>query len=359
MNPAQTDQARHVTLNYTDGSSDKTYQVALEATGDGWVVNFAYGRRGGALKTGTKTNSPVTWAKANDIFDKQLKAKMSKGYTEAESGARYAGTDLAEKDSGLAAMLPSPMKPGDLLILIGDDRYIFQEKMDGENRQIVIDGEGTRGVNRRGLFCALREEWDGSALHSDEGRTILAGEDMGTYFAAFDLVELRGQPIGQENAIERHLQLCKLCAGIPWIRVVPLATGRGEKQALLKRIEEEGGEGIVAKQVNAPYQGGRTEAHLKHKFQESATFEVVNVNAQRSVALGLYNAAGEIENLGNVTIPANHEVPSLGDLVEVEYMMRYEGGALMQPKYKGRRTDIDEKPGVDQITRIKLKEAVI
>ena len=48
-----------VTLYYREGSSDKVYQAAIEPAGDGFVVNFAYGRRGATLTTGTKTSSPV------------------------------------------------------------------------------------------------------------------------------------------------------------------------------------------------------------------------------------------------------------------------------------------------------------
>ena len=45
-----------ITLYYREGSSDKIYQVAIEEQNGGWVVHFAYGRRGSALTTGTKTS---------------------------------------------------------------------------------------------------------------------------------------------------------------------------------------------------------------------------------------------------------------------------------------------------------------
>ncbi len=45
-----------VTLYYRAGTSDKVYQAAIEPAGPQFVVNFAYGRRGATLTTGTKTS---------------------------------------------------------------------------------------------------------------------------------------------------------------------------------------------------------------------------------------------------------------------------------------------------------------
>ena len=347
-----------VTLYLTAGASDKEYQISMEAKDGGYVVNYANGRRGSALRTGTKTNDPVPYDKAKAIYDKLLKSKISGGYTQAESGARYVGTDLEERDSGLTAMLPSPITMAELKALISNSAYGFQEKLDGENRQILIDLEGLKGVNRRGLFCSIREEWLEHDLVPSNGRTLIAGEDMGDHFAAFDIMEIEGRNVADLNMVERHKILTQLNDRTTWMVIVPMAVTQEEKAAMLKKVEAEGGEGIVAKKLSAPYTGGRSPDHLKMKFQESATFVVTRVNAQRSVRLGLYDKDGHVEDLGNVTIPANHDVPTTGDTVEVEYMMRYEGGALMQPKYKGKRTDVDPEPSIRQITRIKQKKAV-
>ena len=54
----------------------------LSVRGDGYVVNFAYGRRGGKLTTGTKTKVPVSLAEAQAIFNKIVGEKRDKGYQE-------------------------------------------------------------------------------------------------------------------------------------------------------------------------------------------------------------------------------------------------------------------------------------
>jgi len=53
--------SENITLYYRDGSSDKVYRASVEQSSGGWVVNFAFGRRGSALQGGTKTGTPVSY----------------------------------------------------------------------------------------------------------------------------------------------------------------------------------------------------------------------------------------------------------------------------------------------------------
>ena len=46
-------------------------------------------------------------------------------------------------------------------------------------------------------------------------------------------------------------------------------------------------------------------------------------------------------SVGNVTIPANHEIPEEGDVVEIRYLYAHRGGSIYQPVYLGKRGDID------------------
>ena len=74
------------TLYFKDGKSDKVYRAAIEPKGDGYVVNFSYGRRGGNMTIGTKTKSPVSLDDAKAIYDKLIDEKTAKGYTSEERG---------------------------------------------------------------------------------------------------------------------------------------------------------------------------------------------------------------------------------------------------------------------------------
>ena len=83
-------------LSFQEGSSDKVYYVSLERVeNDKCVVNFAFGRRGNALQTGTKTNEPVDFTTANRIFDKLVQEKMKKGY----KGAIISVIEKSERES--------------------------------------------------------------------------------------------------------------------------------------------------------------------------------------------------------------------------------------------------------------------
>lgn len=54
-----TPEARRTTLYYREGSSDKVYLAAIEPQDNGFLVTFAFGRRGSTLTTGSKTPRPV------------------------------------------------------------------------------------------------------------------------------------------------------------------------------------------------------------------------------------------------------------------------------------------------------------
>lgn len=68
-------------LFFHEGKSDKVYEIDLcEINPDAFIVNFRYGRRGAALKEGTKTPEFVSREKAGNIFDQLEKEKRNKGY---------------------------------------------------------------------------------------------------------------------------------------------------------------------------------------------------------------------------------------------------------------------------------------
>ena len=89
--------SERITLYYREGSSDKVYQAAIEPVGDQFVVNFAYGRRGTTLTTGTKTSSPVDYESAKKIHAKLVSEKKAKGYTEGTDGTPYQHTGKDRK----------------------------------------------------------------------------------------------------------------------------------------------------------------------------------------------------------------------------------------------------------------------
>jgi len=76
-------------LRYSEGSSDKVYEVDLcQMTDDEFVVNFRYGRFGSRLREGTKTSFPVDLVEAEVVFDNLVAEKLRKGYQEQSAGGQ-------------------------------------------------------------------------------------------------------------------------------------------------------------------------------------------------------------------------------------------------------------------------------
>ncbi|MEZ0610266.1 hypothetical protein ACAW74_17245 [Fibrella sp. WM1] len=68
-------------LYFKEGTSDKVYEVDLCEVGTGqYVVNFRFGKRGAALKEGSKTTAPVSLPQAEAVFNALEMEKRKKGY---------------------------------------------------------------------------------------------------------------------------------------------------------------------------------------------------------------------------------------------------------------------------------------
>jgi hypothetical protein len=92
-------------LGFREGTSDKVYEVDLvEVAPAQYVVNFRFGRRGQALRDGTKTATPVDLAKARAIFGKLVAEKTAGGYKAMAAGpAATAAAPVAARADAAAA----------------------------------------------------------------------------------------------------------------------------------------------------------------------------------------------------------------------------------------------------------------
>lgn len=347
-----------ITLYYRDGGSDKVYEASIDEVSGGFTVNFAYGRRGSALKAGTKTNAPVAFEQAVQIYDKLVLSKTSKGYSPGEGGTPFSLTDKAGAVSGIGCQLLNPIDEEELEDLVANNDYFAQEKYDGERRLIQKTEDAILGINRKGLYVPLPQSLV-TAASLIPTTFVIDGEAIGDRLEAFDLIELDGVDFRPLGAADRLDGLCSLLTGRTdgTIGIPATAHCAIDKRLLLEASKANNAEGVVFKNRSAPYVPGRPASggnQRKFKFYATASAIVSAVNAQRSVALDLIDAAGRVP-VGNVTIPANHDVPSAGSIVEVRYLYAYRGGSLYQPTYLGRRDDIDA--GECSIDQLKYKAA--
>lgn len=344
-----------VSLYFREGSSDKVYQAAIKAAGALFVVNFAYGRRGTTLATGTKTSSPVDYDTAKQIFTKLVNEKKSKGYTEGEDGTPYQHTD--KQVSGILPQLLNPIEESEMERLWRDDDYCAQEKFDGRHLLVRKQDDDIEGINKKGLLIGLPETVLND-LRNISGSFILDGESVGDDYHVFDLLELNGRNLRPLRYDDRLRCLVTLLADLPAGHVECVETEflTVGKLRLWERLLEERREGVVFKRLDAPYKPGRPNSggpQLKFKFVASLSAIVTKVNARRSVEIGLFKG-GSLVSCGNVTISANHNIPQVDSVVEVRYLYAHrESNALYQSVYLGPRSDV--KPGECLVSQIKYK----
>src|SRR5690606_13063527 len=147
-----------ISLHYRKGASDKVYQVRIEPKDAGFVVRFAFGRRGTTLNTGTKTPVPVDYAEARKIFEKLIRAKLAKGYSPGGEGMPFRHTGLEGRDTGITCQLLHPVSgEGEVAEILQDAGFCLQEKFDGKRLLVRKTGNVVEGINRKGLVVALPE----------------------------------------------------------------------------------------------------------------------------------------------------------------------------------------------------------
>jgi bifunctional non-homologous end joining protein LigD len=333
-----------VTLYFKQGSSDKMYQCHIEASGEGYLVNFAYGRRGDTLRAGTKTKTPVTLEKADKIYGSLVLSKTSKGYKPGGDTSTY--EVVAKEEVGYCPQLLNEIDEDEAMRLINDTAYWAQEKKDG-HRMLGLHKKGavTAG-NKRGLRKSISDliSSDMSKLNDN---LVLDGESVGDTYYTFDSlfadnVDIQNLPYSQRLA--KLEEQCEGCGRS--IQVLPTARTSEEKMALFNRVRDAEGEGVVFKRHTASYKSGKPASggdQFKFKFYATATCRVSNTSREgkRSVGIELLEG-GSWFPVGNVAIPANADVPASHALIEVKYLYAFKGGSLFQTVYLGERDDCVE-----------------
>jgi len=348
-------EARTVTLYKTEGSSDKEYHAILRPAdqGDGWIVDYRNGKRGRATAGGTKTKDPVPYDEAVVIHAKLVQSKVKGGYTEEVTGAAFTTSEFAGRVAGFRPQLLNPVTREQGRGL--PDHWLAQEKHNGERRPVLVrSADDIVFTNRDGLIVNVAEHH----LIAVRALAEFAGfdfkldcEDMGDHLMIFDLPKWgdidETRPFSMRARMLARLEQYIEAIGADGVLKVDVPMVFSEfRTTRLPEIEARGGEGYVVKDPDATYEPGRPSKDgpaIKVKFTESATCRVAGQNgSKRSVAIELMNRDGDWTPVGNVTIPANHDVPGQGSIVEVEYLYAHRGGSIFQPVYLGTRNDRGE-----------------
>lgn len=328
-----------IRLLSTKDGADKEYRVQLESKGGGFIVTGFNGRRGGPLKAQPKITSPVPYDEAKKAFDALVKSKLKGGYNPADAGAEYVVPADIGTPTGIKLHLLTQVPESDVDRYINDDRYLAQEKFDGERRP-VARRETVIGSNKNGFQTTLPAAVVDvlSALPQD---TEIDTEQVGEVLYVFDVMKIAGECQRDVACLERKRKVDVLVnrLGNPAnIVSIETAVGTAAKRALYARLRAERKEGIVFKLIDSGYGEGKTDDQIKIKFIESATLQVASIHpTKRSITVQAIDDMGIAVPLGSVTVPANYPIPPVAALVEVEYL--YVVKSLVQPIYRGERTD--------------------
>ena len=223
--------------------------------------------------------------------------------------------------------------------------YVMQQKFDGRRVLIRKQEAEIHGINKKGLLIGLPESVF-QDIYQLPGNFILDGECIGDAFHAFDLLMFNNRDLRPNPYHQRLTALMNLLMSAQhrFIKYATTAFTSNQKTDLHSELSQAKQEGVVFKRLDAPYVpdwpniGG---PQLKHKFYATASCVVAKINVQRSVEVRLMGEDGWMP-CGNVTIPANHPIPIVGQVVEVRYLYSLKSSnALYQPIYQGLRSDVD------------------
>jgi ATP-dependent DNA ligase len=170
----------------------------------------------------------------------------------------------------------------------GGGRYV----LDGE--LVILGGDGVEEFN------AIQNR-----IHPAESRIRMLAEETPARFRVFDVLAEGSKKILAEPFERRRAALEKLVDGLDdpgSIEVTPLVASVDEALPLL-----ESGEGVIAKQLDAPYRPGERKGMVKVKRLRTLDCVVVGWRPGKeegtvgSLILGLYESDGELRVVGHTS----------------------------------------------------------
>ena|ERR1041384_2709816 len=255
--------------------------------------------------------------------------------------------------------LLTPLDSGDAAVArLLSDNYAAQQKFDGKRIILAIDRNSITAYNRTGETCdvspAIIEQ---ARLLTPIAPLMLDGEWLRQTKSlhVFDLLEIDGANFRSFSFLLRQDQLHRTLAAAQLPNIVPVRTEylRDQKIALLEKINAFNLEGIVLKPVDAPYRIGRQPDHFKYKFTAVSSFVITRLNEKQSVALGAYDANGNLVNCGDVKIRNDRFKVREGMIIDVQYAHAFDSNLIYQPRMKTIRDDL--QPEACTLSQLRYK----
>lgn len=261
------------------------------------------------------------------------------------------------------AMLSASANLADVEHLITDPNLVLERKYDGTRGLCVITSGSIQFLQRNGtplkhtaatqhfldLHLALAPIQE---MLDPLEECVLDGEimiDTGKY-VLFDFPHFLRVGVTVETPyITRRNELARMFDEIDLADPIVLggiAWDEDDKRAMYMKVLTTGGEGVMAKKADSAYEEGKRSRHsLKVKFVKTADVVVMKWHRARdgknaageptgsetgNIEFGVYNDEGALTPIGKCSIIGKPEVQN-GWVIEVKYLYRGAGGALVQP----------------------------
>jgi len=198
---------------------------------------------------------------------------------------------------------------------------IAQEKIDGVRAWLDCDSGQLTGRNTpQGRLDATLP-----------AGCVLDGELVKGAYHAFDLLKLNGQDVTGEPLRWRLTQLTELIARYPALLPVEQSN---DPQALARKVNNRGGEGIVVKLSNSNYSRGRW-TRCKREF--TAEFTIIQADAGKLSA----EVSRDGKSVGRIFGFTEREIQSarVGQVVEVRAIQFTAAGKLRSGRFLRFRKD--------------------
>lgn len=245
----------------------------------------------------------------------------------------------------MRAMLAKESSISSATALVMDDEWVMEQKLDGHRVLVLVLHSGLQTLNRNGVPYTKGFPESAHKLATDHFRPgdIIDGELVGDEYWAFDMLRTGVRDATMMEYVERRQHL----KAHQYPNTLPMARTTEEKARLMRRIRTEGGEGVVAKHLYAPYEKGiRSNKMLKVKYVKTIDCIVTEVdrNGKEAIGLGVMGEDGLTE-IGACSMLGKGTV-AVGDVVMVRYLyaLHPEAPRLYQPTFLTKR---DDKEPVD------------
>ena len=368
---------KSVTMENKQDGHFKEYRLSLDDAGGGvFEVVALWGKIGTSLTRTVKFSGDQ--AKAEKQFAKILIGQQNKGYLivgekhDGQNATTTGSQAVAGVVKKVIARIP-PMLCGalqdraELEPYLLNDNMVLQEKFNGVRKEIMKGSDGLSITNKqgqptsKGMLPTTQKEF----LKVPFDFTVdTEDEPVGGGCVLLDILMLRNKPLERLVRRDRRplLEAFYKDAGFDpkIVRLAEEAVGTVAKRAFLKRIEDEGGEGVIVKDNESIYWPG--ESGRKHcwklKFQATVSVIVdeVLVSGKRSIAMVLLDGDKWV-SVGKCAIPVNKEIPTKGSTAEIRYLFADpNSNKLNQPFFLGTRDDV--APNECQLSQLKYLQSL-